>query len=130
MPRFATATVCSRAKSTDTRPLMACRRYTGTHIALVEARAKREHDPFFLLSGVHGFIAAEYMIPHYDHELVESEVSALVMKVAEQLRSERLDLVEFYAKVKPSWALYIEVMRTAALRVGVRFNFRHLPCKA
>lgn len=110
---------------------MACRRYTGTHIALVEEQAKKMEDPFFLLSGVHGFISANTMIAYYDHLINESEVSALAAKVAEQLSmSEGLEDVEFFAKRAPSWAPYIEVMRIAALQAGVRLYLRPLPLNA
>ncbi len=126
MLRTVVCTICSKEKiELHKKKLLPARiRYLGPHIPKVGRLAERSEMPFFILSGVHGFIFAEETIQHYDHLLVASEVSALSKKIQEQLKQQRVGYIHFYTKRKPNWAPYLKALQLAAdaLRIPIKVH--------
>ena len=120
MAKVAICSICSRAKKEDEGPLPAAQRYIGSHIAKVQKIAEEQRRPFFILSGVYGFVSAEEEIPYYDHLLVASEVGSLVTKIQAQLKQHGVEEVLFYTKNKPAWEPYLDALRQAANAIGVK----------
>jgi len=116
---IAICTVCSREKSDDADPVPARERYLGSHVALVAQYAAEQGLPFFILSGVYGFISAEAPILGYDHLFSESEVAALAPTVYLQLKKLGIEKIHFYTKTKPGWIPYRKVLEIATATEGL-----------
>jgi len=118
--------ICSRSKNHDPHPLPAVERYTGTHIKHVKTLAENQKNPFFVLSGVHGFIPGRSMIWNYDHLLQPNEVAALAHKIGQQLKYYGIKTLHFYTKDKPNWQPYLAALKQGAEVAGVQLHVNYL----
>lgn len=119
MPLVVICSICSRAKRQDEGLLPARQRYTGSHIGRTEKVATNQKQPFFILSGVYGFISADESIPYYDHLLATEEVLQLASKIRGQLKECGVRELHFYTKNKTSWKPYQEALCLATEALGV-----------
>ena len=120
------ATICSKEKLTDTKPLPANERYLGSHITFVKQVAEKRRLPFFIVSGVYGLISANEKIPYYDHLLIKSEVEALAEKIATQLKERGISVIHLYSKEKPNWKVYEEALMGGAKLTGAEVETQML----
>jgi hypothetical protein len=118
--------ICSRAKDDDKNLLPARKRYVGSHIAIVENNSKELGQPFYILSGLYGFISGDELIPDYDYLLDANRVPALVAKVTSQLLSAEVGEVRFYTKRKPNWEPYLLALTQATDTLGVKLTVKLL----
>lgn len=109
--------ICSREKAEGLVP--AGELYRGAHIRLVEGLAKAQDCPFFILSGVYGFVDAGQLIKSYDHLLQPDEVAALASTIEQQLAGHDIGEIEFYTKDKPNWWPYRQALELAAEKRAV-----------
>ena len=121
------ATMCSRAKRSDTAPLPAYERYLGEHVAQVRALAHQGQRPFFIFSGKFGLIPADQKIPDYDHRLEMQMSYFLSIEVAIQLTKYNIRHVDFWVEDKPGWAVYRQTLARAAEFRGVEIVCPPLP---
>ena len=126
MKKTVICSICSRAKKDDAGLLPAKDRYVGSHISKVRGFAKREGLPFFILSGVYGFISGDELIPYYDHLLVAHEVEALVPSLLKQLRKHEVEVLHFYTKTKPNWVPYRKALEEATKSLGIGLTVHEL----
>lgn len=118
--------ICSREKDESNDDLPARLRYRGSHVAKVARYAQQEGLPFFILSGVYGFISEDERIEWYDHLLAADEVPALARKIEAQLRELKLQEVHFYTKRKPNWEPYLEALNRGAKMLGIRILVHYM----
>lgn len=117
--------ICSRAKAKG--PLPPSELYLGTHIKKVAAHAEQAGVPFFVLSGLYGFIESSTLVHSYDYLLTEEGVKELSGRIAAQLIEHRIGFVNLFAKRKPSWQPYIEALLLAAGSTDTVIDFDWLP---
>ena len=118
--------ICSRMKDERKGLLPARERYLGSHISKVEKIAKEQKRPFFILSGVYGFVAAEEGIPYYDHLLLPNEVLALTEKIRVQLKEHAVEEIHFYTKTKPNWRPYLNALQKASKSLDIHLVIHEL----
>jgi hypothetical protein len=118
--------ICSKAKDERVELMPARLRYTGTHVAKVLHHAKSSHLPFYILSGVYGFISGDEPIPHYDHLLVSEEVPALIERIVGQLTLLEAGEIVFCTKDKPNWKPYLDAIKQAASRLNISLSVYQL----
>lgn len=124
--QIAVCSICSRVKDENKELLPARKRYLGSHVLKVEKIALEQKHPFFILSGVYGFISGEEKIPTYDHLLAEDEVSALAEKIQAQIEKSGASEIHFYTKNKPNWKPYRVALEQAAQSVNVELSVHEL----
>lgn len=120
------ATICSRKKSEDENLLPAQERYLGAHIEKVKRIAIEQDAPFYILSGLYGFMPADMLIPTYDYLLVESAVDPLITIVADQMKADGITEVLFYTEDNPNWQPYHRAIESGASTAGALFTMKHL----
>lgn len=111
--------VCSREKSKEAGNLPPAQRYLGTHVAMVESKARRGGFPFFVLSGFLGLIPWNHPTPYYDYLLTQKDVLRLADLIFRQLQYYDIRKIYLYIKMKPNWAPYREALELAAEYCGV-----------
>jgi hypothetical protein len=126
MSHRAVCTICSKEKRKDKGLLPARQRYTGSHISKVVEIAKKLSLPVFILSGKYGFIQAETKISYYDHQVSEDDVETLSFKVGSQIQNNGVEELNFYAKIKPTWLPYRNVLSRATKGLGIRLQIIEL----
>lgn len=114
--------ICSRAKDQDPRHLPARQRYIGSHIAKIEAIAREMEKEFFVLSGVHGLVSADEVVPYYDHLLTDDEVDGISESINRQLAHWGIRNITFFTKGKPAWQPYLRALRQACDKAGVHLR--------
>ena len=127
MPRSIICCVCSRSKNNSVAAIPAKERYAGSHVATVGAMAQAMGMPFYILSGVHGLVAANELVGLYDHLLTADEVTRLATQIGAQLRELGVKEVNFYTKRKRAWFPYLNALiaATSLERVFVFLHFLH-----
>lgn len=120
------ATICSRKKSDAEHLLPAHERYLGAHIEKVKHIAIEQDAPFYILSGLYGFMPADTLIPTYDYLLIDSAVDPLVAIVADQMRADGISEVVFYTENNPNWQPYHKAVESGAQSAGALFSMHHL----
>ena len=122
-------TICSADKDPSPEPLPAWKRYRSTRISELYRRSHREGLPLYILSGKLGLVAAEDMIPFYDHRLTMGEVAGLGATLAQRLQDLQASEVTFVARSRetPGWSPYWDVVERACETVtGVRLIHENL----
>ena len=120
------ATICSRKKNASTMLLPAYERYLGEHIQKAKLIALQKNAPFYILSGLLGFIPAETQIDFYDYLLLDSKVDELVILVAKQIREASITEINLYTENNPNWQPYHRTIQDASLVTGVVCSIVHL----
>lgn len=120
------ATICSRKKDDSENLLPAQDRYLGAHIQKVKHIAIEQGAPFYILSGLYGFMPADMLIPSYDYLLVDSAVDPLVAIVADQMKADGITEVVFYTEDNPNWQPYHRAVESGAKSAGALFSIHHL----
>jgi hypothetical protein len=92
----------------------------------VAGYALEQELPFYILSGVYGFISAQVLLPPYDHLLVDDEAPLLSQKVSDQLRPLGIQEIHFYTKSKPSWQPYRDALARATSYLGITLHVHEL----
>jgi len=102
-------------------------RYRGTHIKRVVETAKNAGKPLFFLSGLHGFIPANFLIENYEEITIDAELSKLVTS---QLQEQGITVVEFYIKPSDQWRPYFDLMVGVTKSLGIDLRIKDLPSSA
>lgn len=121
-------TYCSREKDTRPGPLPAILRYQSRRIRDVAERAARDGASLVILSGEFGLLQPSDPIPYYDHLLQPAEVSAMIERVALQLRTAGITAVTYFTESlsDPELAPYNATIRGAASAIGIPAGVRIL----
>lgn len=80
-------TYCSKEKREDVGDLPAIERYISNRIDRVSGNAAAAGCHFMILSGSFGFLDRQDPLPYYDHLMLADEVPAMVLIVANQIKS-------------------------------------------
>lgn len=120
------ATICSRKKREDEALLPAYERYLGSHIKVAKQFADEQGVPFYILSGLYGFIPADMLIPTYDYLLVDSAVDGLAGIVSDQMKADGITEIDFYTEDNPNWQPYHRTVTRGAESAGARIEMHHL----
>lgn len=120
------ATICSRKKDEAENLLPAYERYLGAHIDKVKHIAIEQGAPFYILSGLYGFIPADMLIPTYDYLLVDSAVDPLIAIVADQMKADGITEVVLYTEDNPNWQPYHRAVEMGAMNAGAKYTLAHL----
>ena len=118
-------TYCSRHKSRDPGDLPAQERYTSKRIRAVHAAAVAIDTRFRILSGKYGLLAADELIPWYDHLLSDDEIVAHAALILPQLRAIKPARVLFFARpaaVDPGVIAYRDAMARACAAAGTNLT--------
>jgi hypothetical protein len=120
-PRIVYCTHSSQEKDDDPGLLPAHKRYTGTHVKRVELIAAERSIPFYILSGIHGFISWEEQIPYYEHLLKSEEVLPLVDKLCVQLEKVGMEKLHYFTKTtSEERELYVDALKAAVAKLYFR----------
>lgn len=115
-------TYCSRNKSRDAGDLPALERYLCDRIRAVHSAAVDQGADFRILSGKFGLLAADEVVPWYDHLLTEGEVTDHIELVLPQLREigpERIFLFMRSITIDPCLAAYAETIARTCVKAGI-----------
>lgn len=128
MPQIIVCSICSRKKRADVDLLPAVERYAGSHIQKVQVIAALAGKPFFILSGLHGLLAAEEEIENYDFQLSrrEDSIQNLSVKIQRQLQFFGIKEIHFYTKNKPAWLVYRDALIRATNAAGVKLHLYYI----
>jgi hypothetical protein len=119
------ATYCSAEKRTDAGEIPARLRYRSSRIDAVCAAAQAAGCRAAILSGQFGLIAADALVPWYDHLLQEAEIQAMSDHVAVTLTRWEVDTIRWFTvdpALDPHVHRYRAVMDAAAHTAGAAVN--------
>ncbi len=120
-------TICSREKDKGNRPMSACERYKGDHIAAIQTIARAAEKSYYILSGKFGLLKESEPVPDYDYTLRDKEeIKRLSYLVASRLLQDGVKQVLLYTKLKSTWAPYVRAMELACERSGVNLRIEYL----
>lgn len=119
-------TICSKHKDENPQLLPARERYISEHIKKTEVIAEKSGLPFFILSGKHGLLAAEDLVPNYDQYLEMEAVDELVSVVVVQLEKLGVTEIDYYMEDKESWVPYDMALKKACDLAGVSLIIHQL----
>jgi hypothetical protein len=91
-------TYCAADKKPDPGFLPARIRYQSARIQQVFELSSAQNEGFGILSGEFGLLAADALIPWYDHLLTADEVAIHARKVEKTLEEWAVDEVIFYTR--------------------------------
>jgi hypothetical protein len=126
-PTIVYCTYCSARKRQDPGLLPALARYDSARLREVARLAAVDGARLLILSGRFGLLAPETEIPWYDQRLASDEVPAMVVRVAAQLRDERVAALVWFTvapTVDSGVTPYGDVMRGATAAAGVPLRER------
>lgn len=121
-------TICCKEKRRDKELLPAIQRYISKRIRRIYELSKKEGVGFRILSGKFGLLRPEDPIPWYDQKLLPHMVDEMVKVVEEQMKSQAITHIVFFAKSKRfrGWVPYYEVLERACSRTGVKLEVREI----
>lgn len=115
-------TYCSSDKLKFNHPVAALDLYRSERIRKVYTLASSAGAEFRILSGKYGLVAAEELLPWYDHLLQPLEVEAHANRVAAQLKILKVDAVIFHTRgteLDPQLVAYHDCIQQACAESAI-----------
>ena len=122
-------TICCKEQRTDKRLIEANKRYISDRIQKIDHKSKEDKVEFRVLSSKFGLLKPEEKIPYYDHILMMEEISDLSKMVQQQLLSQKIDKVIFFAKnpIKhPYWKPYIALIKSSCKGQMINLEIKYI----
>jgi len=117
--------VCSRKKIETLRPVDSINLYLSPNIRNVYEMSKHDGVEFRILSGKFGLLAPHDKVERYDYLLKDDAVEGLVEKLKDQIRSQGIDMITFFAENRqehPNWGPYYDAIIGACEDLGIRLE--------
>ena len=122
-------TICSKEKRTNAELMESNMRYLSGRIKAIYNKSKKDNVEFRILSGKFGLLKPEEKIPLYDHKLTMGEISNLDKIVKQQLSSQGIDKVIFFArnpKINSDWKPYITLIQNSCSNQKVSLEIKYI----
>lgn len=122
-------TICCKEKRTNKELIESNKRYISERIKTIYNKNKKDNIEFRILSGKFGLLKPEEKIPWYDHKLTMKEIPSLNKIVKQQLSSQKIDKVIFFARnpgKNPDWKPYLALIQNSCSNQKISLEIKYI----